>query len=221
MPKVGLNPYALGMRLFQHIKDMEDKGCYSFDYRFHQPDEVKRKKYDQSKHTGDDYILRVRENYNDFTFINTFIDQEFLTAHNLFVTGTRFNRQRMSMEYYIKSKKAEDYKQMVIDTLYHPPVINVEPANSKNGILYLNHLFENKPLKTDYIENTMIGIEYLWGGPVHLETSEPAMEGPSAGARPNFWDPASQPAAPPKPQKVNWKRMLYVMENRKLHKREL
>ena len=220
MPKVGLNPYALGMRLFQHIKDMEDRGCYSFDYELLK-DEVEKKKFNKAKDSGSDYILKVRENFNDFTFINSFIDQEFVTAHNLFVAGKRFNNERMSIEYYIKSKKAEDYKEMLVDTLYHPPEIFVDLSLTKNGVLYLNHKFESKPLKTDYIENTMIGIEYLWGGPVHLETSEPATSGKTAAAYANFWDPSSRQTEEKKPEPVKWKRMLYIMENRKLHKREL
>ncbi len=220
MPKVGLNPYALGMRLFQHIKEMEDKGCYSFDYMFLK-DEVKKKKYNKKKASGGDAILKIRENFNDFTFINTFIDQEFIAKHNLFVAGKRFNNKRMTWQYFIKSKRAEDYRDMIIDTLYHPPEVSVNRANSKNGVLYLDHAFENKPLKTDYIENTMIGIEYLWGGPVHLETSEPVMSGKAATAYSNFWDPASAKSGEQKPVEIKWKRMLYIMENRKLHKREL
>ncbi len=221
MPKVGLNPYALGMRLIQHIRDMEDKGRYAFEYRLLN-DEVQKKRFDHKKGSGDEYILKVRENFNDFTFINTFIDQEFVTAHDLFVAGKRFNTERMSWEYYIKSKKAEDYREMVIDTLYHPPEIFVDLSHTQNGVLYLNHRFEGKPLKLDYIENTMIGIEYLWGGPVHLETSEVAASVEPAAAFANFWDPAASQAPAQKPGgELKWKRMLYVMENRKLHKREL
>jgi len=220
MPKVGLNPYALGMRLFQHIKDMEDRGCYSFDY-FLLKDQIGKKKFDQNKNTGAEYILKIRENFNDFTFINSFIDQDFVTEHNLFVAGKRFNNARMSIEYYIQSKKSEDYKKMIVDTLYHPPEISVDISRTKNGILYLNHKFENKPLKVDFIENTMIGIEYLWGGPVHLETSEPALAGKTATNYANFWDPSSQQTEEKKPESIRWKRMLYIMENRKLHKREL
>ncbi|MFA5902611.1 MAG: SpoVR family protein [Desulfobacula sp.] len=220
MPKVGLNPYALGMRLFQHIKDMEDKGRYSFEY-FLLKDEVKKKKFDKAKNSGADYILKVRENFTDFTFINSFIDQDFVNGHNLFVAGKRFNQARMSIEYYIKSKKAEDYKEMLVETLYHPPEISVDISGCKNGVLYLSHKFENKPLKFDFIENTMIGIEYLWGGPVHLETSEPATAGKTAASYANFWDPSSQQTEEKKPEPIKWKRMLYIMENRKLHKREL
>ncbi|MBU0465659.1 MAG: SpoVR family protein [Proteobacteria bacterium] len=220
MPKVGLNPYALGMRLFEHIKDMEDKGCYCFDYILLK-DELKKKNYNQSKNSGDEFILKVRENFNDFTFINTFVDQEFVARHNLFVAGKRFNNSRMSWEYYIKSKKAEDYKEMIIDTLYHPPEIFVDKAFTRDGILYLNHKFENKPLKMDFIENTMMGIEYLWGGPVHLETSEPAASGQAATSYASFWDPGSPKIYGSKPEPVKWKRMVYMMENRKLSKKEV
>jgi len=218
MPKVGLNPYALGMRLFEQIKQMEDRGCYSFDYMFLN-DEIKKKKYNHGNNSGDEFILNVRENFNDFTFINTFVDQAFVDRHHLFVAGKRFNQTRMSWEYYIKSKKAADYKEMIIDTLYHPPEIWVDKANTKDGILYLNHTFENKPLKTDFIENTMVGIEYLWGGPVHLETSEPVTSGKAKIDYANFWDPAS-PKIEKKQDPVKWKRMVYVMKNRKLSKQE-
>jgi len=220
MPKVGLNPYALGMRLFEHIKDMEDKGCYCFDYIFLK-DEIKKKNYNQSKNSGNEFILKVRENFNDFTFINTFVDQEFIAGYNLFVAGKRFNNARMSWEYYIKSKKVQDYKEMIIDTLYHPPEIFVDKAGTKDGVLYLNHKFENKPLKMDFIENTMMGIEYLWGGPVHLETSEPVTSGQTATNLPNFWDPASVKTDGKKSGPVKWKRMVYVMKNRKLSKQEV
>ena len=222
MPKVGLNPYALGLRMFQYIKDMEDKGCYSFDYLFLH-DEVKRKKYNTNKNSGSKFILDVRDNFNDFTFINTFINQEFIDNHKLFVTGKYLDRSSMTWKYYIKSKKAQDYKQMVIDTLYHPPEISVDQANTKEGILYLNHRFENRPLKIDYIENTMIGIEYLWGGPVHLETSEPVISKKSGVNYANLFDPkASGKKSIDKPlEDIRWKRMRYVIEDRKLHKREL
>ncbi len=220
MPKVGLNPYALGMRLFEHIKDMEDKGCYSFDYMFLK-DEIKKKNYNQSKNSGDEFILKARENFNDFTFINTFVDQEFVARHNLFVAGKRFNNPRMSWEYYIKSKKAQDYKEMIIDTLYHPPEIFVDKAFTRDGILYLNHKFENKSLKMDFIENTMMGIEYLWGGQINLETSEPVISGQTATNYANFWDPGSLKTDEKKLEPVKWKRMVYVMENRKLSKKEV
>jgi len=223
MPKVGFNPYALGMRLFQHLEEMEDRGCYSLDY-FRTRDEGKRKKYDAKKASGREYIFKIRETLNDFSFINTYVDQEFIHRHKLFVAGKRFNPERMTWQYYIKSKKARDYKEMIINSLYHPPQIHVDLEKTKDGILYLTHAFEGKGLKVDYIENTMVGIEYLWGGAVHLETSEAVLAPPTEhNAYTNFWDPTagSGAAQPDPPKEVQWKRVRYVMENRKLKKQEV
>ncbi|MBF0258011.1 MAG: SpoVR family protein [Desulfamplus sp.] len=236
MPKVGLNPYALGMRLFYHIADMEDRGCYSWDY-INTHDELKRKKYNSSvkysssegiySKKGFDRIFSLRENLCDFTFINSYIDQEFMNKHKLFVSGKRLNKERMTWQYYIKSRKAEAYKEMLIDTLYHPPIITVNHEKTAQGPLYLVHKFEGKPLKVDYIENTMIGLEYLWGRSVRLETSEPSASKDTSHQRfVNYWNPPA-PAAPAssqakqEPQAIVWKRVLYVMENRKLIKREI
>ena len=221
MPKVGLNPYALGMRLFEHIRGMEDKGRYSFAY-FLLRDAVLKEKYDQHKNTGQSFIFKVREDMDDFTFINHFLEQEFVDRHRLFVAGKRINNQNMTWQYYIKSKKADDYKQMVINTLYHPPDIRIDAEKTKDGILYLDHRFENKPLKSDFIENTMIGIEFLWGGPVHLETSEPKSATQLDPRYTNFWDPSAQGSLPEPPAlPIEWKRVRYIIKDRKLHKQEL
>ncbi|MFO7885686.1 MAG: SpoVR family protein [Desulfobacteraceae bacterium] len=222
MPKVGLNPYALGMRLLYHIRDMGDRGCYSFDY-FFQRDEVKRKKYNNTAYQGRgmDLLFAVRENMCDFTFVNQFIDQDFVNRHRLFVSGKRLNRAKMAWEYYVKSRNADDYRDMIIDTLYHPPVITVDHEKTQHGPLYLIHKFEGKPLKKDFINNTMVGIEYLWGGPVKLETFEPVKD--PSGSKPgvDFWHP-SFPAQPKKEKpSVTWKKVLYIMGDRKLQKREM
>ncbi len=222
MPKVGLNPYALGLRIFQNIKEMEDRGCYSMDFLFLK-DEQARKQYNREKKSGDKYIFSVRENFNDFTFINRFIDQDFVTKHKLFVAGKYLDKSVMRWKYYIKSKKARDYKEMVTDTLYHPPQISVDRASTKDGVLYLNHKFENKPLKIDYIENTMIGIEYLWGGPVHLETSEPVVPKKAEASYANYWDPVAgvTKITKKKSDDIKWKRVRYMVKNRKFRKQEL
>jgi stage V sporulation protein R len=128
----------------------------------------------------------------------------------------------MTWQYYIKSKKVHDYKQMVINTLYHPPDIRIDGEKTKDGVLYLDHRFENKPLKQDFIENTMIGIEFLWGGPVHLETSEPKNKANIDPRYTNFWDPSAPGASPEAAiSPIEWKRVRYVIKDRKLHKQEL
>jgi len=86
--------------------------------------------------------------------------------------GKRLNEEKGTVEYYIKSRKAADYKQMLIDSLYHPPRIVVDQDKTDEDSLYLRHYFEGKQIYKNYIPDTLLGIEYLWGGRVHLETTE-------------------------------------------------
>ncbi len=169
LSKVGLNPYAIGWRLFMHIEDMANKGKYSNDYRRLNSID-KRDEYNSKAGKGLDFIFKVRENYCDQTFLNTFIDQEFVDKHKLMVVGQRINPSKNRKEYYVKSRKMKDYKNMIIDSLYHPPYVKF--TTKSDGTLYLNHKFEEKELYRDYIANTMIGLEYLWGSKVQLETME-------------------------------------------------
>lgn len=206
LPRVGLNPYAIGLRLFKYIEEKSNKGKFSYEFE-KLKDSEQRDNYDQQKSSGLETILNVREEFCDFTFLNNFIDQEFVTKNKLFVTGRRLNQSKMTWEYYIKSKKYQDYLKMMNESLYHPPNIEIAPDKGKDGSLYLNHAFEGKPLVQDYIKNTLFGISYLWGDTVQLETSEvesiPPMEGPD--------DEIDE-------TDIEWKRVVYKMEEKELTK---
>ena len=219
LPRVGLNPYALGMRLFYHIEKMADKGRYEYKYQ-RTKDQKQRKAYDAKTNGGKDYIFNVREKFCDSVFINHFLDQEFITKHRLFVAGKRLNKQKMVWEYYVKSRKRKDYLKMIEDTLYHPPHIIVDPKNDHRTSLYLLHDFEGKPLVKEFIANTLMGIEYLWGGPVKLETKEVIpMSKVSDGGLLSLYGPALP--EPEEEPKIEWRRVLYTMENKKLTRKEL
>ena len=219
MPRVGLNPYALGMRLFSYIEEIADKGKYSIEFkRLHDAEE--REQFDTHTGQGQDFIFKVRENLCDFMFVNSFVEQDFVTRHKLFVAGKRLNTAKMVWEYYVKSRKAEDYRQMLIDSLYHPPHIEIDMEKSNNNTLYLMHNFEEKPLVSEFIANTMLGIEYLWGGPVQLETSEILSRPSSQGQNsfPGSLIPMKEENTEPE---VKWQRVLYTMEKRKLSKKTI
>ncbi len=201
MPRVGLNPYALGLRLFEYVEEMADKGKLSFKFQ-RIADDRQRRHYDADTGTGKDMIFQVRENLCDYLMVVNFLDQDFVNKHKLFVAGKRLNLERMVWEYYVKSRKAEDYRQMILDSLYHPPYIEVDrEKTAANGTLYLVHHFEGKPLYRDFVPNTMLGIEYLWGGPVKLETTELVKSKDK--------------------KEINEHRMLYTMEKKKFSFRNL
>jgi stage V sporulation protein R len=214
MPRVGLNPYALGMRMFEFIADQGDTGRYSLAFR-RLTDAGERDRYDRHAGDGRGLIFKVRENLNDFLFINTFIDQDFLNRFRLFVAGRRLNQARGVWEIYVKSRSAEAYRAMLLDSLYHPPWIEVDRKQTGNGALCLVHRFEGKPLVREFIANSLLGVEYLWGKPVTLETSEavradpaPGASGPS-GARVTLNEERRR-------LELQWRRVRYTMQERKL-----
>jgi stage V sporulation protein R len=149
-------------------------------------------------------------------FINTFVDQDFVDAYKLFVAGKRLNRQKGVWEYFVESRDAAQYRQMLLDSLYHPPFIVVDKQKSENGCLYLNHHFEEKPLIKEFIHNTMLGIEYLWGGSVKLETTEMVENSRNQTSSATYYTTyggEEEQASEKEPQYV---RVVYTMEKRQL-----
>jgi stage V sporulation protein R len=208
LPRVGLNPYALGMRLFEHILDLAEKGRYSLEFR-RLTDATARARYDTRAGGGMPFIFGIRENLSDFLFINTFVEQDFVDRHRLFVAGRRLNPERKSWEIYVRSRSAEDYRAMLLEQLYHPPSIHIDTAKSQNGTLYLVHRFEGKPLVREFIGNTLLGIEFLWGKPVQLETSEVVR---------SEAEPTGASGEDPPAREIAWERVLYTMKERKLER---
>lgn len=210
MPRVGMNPYALGMRLMYQLKDMGDKGRTGYD--FHRlSDARQRKEFDAKTEQGDDFLFKVRSNYCDYLFIKEFVDQDFTNRYDLFVTGKRLDPQRMVWQYYVKSRDAREYRDMVLASLYHPPHIEIAPERGEDGSLYLVHHFEGKQLVSEYIANTMVGIEYLWGAPVQLETSEAVIEQTRGTAGKEGGEEAD----------ITWQRVVYTMKEKTLTRQVL
>ncbi|MGW8193833.1 MAG: SpoVR family protein [Desulforhopalus sp.] len=206
MPRVGLNPYALGMRLFYFLESEAESGKISYDYQ-RIANSHRRNKYHAGTGQGKAFIFDVRENFCDSMFVNNFINQDFVDKYRLFVVDKWLDKKRMVWKYYIKSKKAEDYKKMVLDSLYHPPAItiNVDDDNT----LTLNHVFEGKPLYREYISATLMGVEYLWGRKVCLYTYEPELVKKEAGKK------QAKPADGAD-DKIRWRRYKYTMKDRKM-----
>ncbi len=166
----------------------------------------------QKPGSGPDHVFKVRQEFNDFLFINTFVDQDFVDRHKLFVVGKRLNSPKGVWEYFVQSRSAEKYRQMLLDSLYHPPFIEVEEKRTDESCIYLIHHFEGKQLVPEFIPNTMLGIEYLWGGAVKLETTElveASSESRTNGYGAHSADSGNEPAE---------RRVLYTMKDRKISK---
>jgi len=212
LPRVGMNPYAVGMRLFKYLEAKANRGMLSFDFE-KIGDLEARKVYDRKLGKGLDYIFAVRAFSSDSTAINQFIDQDFVNEFNLFVTGKRINKGRTAWEYYVKSRKASDYQKKMQESLYHPPIIKVDHENTHNsGTLNLFHVFEGKELVKEYIHNTMLGIEFLWGGKVVLDTQEidsSSLQEMNREDLEKYYQEAEK-------IKFKWQKIRYTMDNRQL-----
>ena len=169
----------------------------------------------QKRVRAQDHVFKVRQELNDFLFINTFIDQDFVDRHKLFVVGKRLNSAKGVWEYFVESRSAEKYRQMLLDSLYHPPFIEVDEKWTDESCIYLSHHFEGKQLVPEFVPNTMLGIEYLWGGAVKLETTELAEAG--AESRTNGYSTPSADSG----KKPAERRVLYTMKDRKISKEVL
>ena len=210
MRRIGLNPYALGMHMFCFLENMADKGRISSGYR-RLRDRTSRDTYDNGAGQGQDFIFNIRRTYCDSMFVADYITQDFIDEHELFVAGRKLNEQRMAWQYYVKSRSAEDYRDMVLDSLYHPPAIEFETTPENH--LHLHHLFEGKPLVRDYIAGTMLGIEYLWGDQVILDTFEPFKK---EVAR----DTGDAVKTETPRQEIGWNKVRYKMRDRQLSREE-
>ena len=202
--RIGLNPYAIGLRLFQYIRRMANEGRLNYNFQIESNIE-KRELFDKKLDEGLDFIFKIRKNFSDFTFLNTFVDQDFVNNYDLFVVGKRLNEQKGTIEYYIKSRKSEDYKNMLINSLYHPPFISVDAAKTNESNLYLVHHFESKQLVKDYVPDTLIGIEFLWGAQVQLETTEIYKKGTSDDGK----------------DELEYRKVLYTVKDKKVEKQTI
>ena len=173
---IGLNPYIGFKRLYEFIEGMAMKGKLSAEYQLLEDAEA-RKNFDKKlgEDAGKNTLLEIRKNLNDSMLVNFLSDddfQDFVDKHNLFVAGRRLNPDKLVIEIYIKSRSGREYRKMLNDSLYHPPSILINEDKSREGELYLDHVFEGRTLVTEYIPAVLMGLSYLAGNTISLETTE-------------------------------------------------
>ena len=213
-PRLGLNPYGIGMRLFEFIEKLAREGKLSYGFQLIKDLEA-RKRYDQK--LGEEYgkkvLFEARRNFDDYMLVNFLSDddfQDFVSRHNLFVAGFRPSQKRRGFaEVYIKSRSGKKYRDMLNKSLYHPPYVVINEDKGQEGDLYLDHIFEGRSLVTKYIPQVLIGLAYLAGGRVKLETTEFEVE--QASHRRQFHDPDAE---------IEYKklRVLYACDKKKVER---
>lgn len=163
-----LNPYKLGVELLRDIEDRWNKGKFGKEWE-EEDDMERRDSWDKELGLGIEQIFRVRRLYNDVTFIDEFLTEDFASRSKMFTYG--YNRR--SGHWEIESREFEEIKRRLLDSLtnFGQPFIYVRDANFRNrSELLLHHRFEGTELRVDYAQEVLRALYRIWRRPVNLET---------------------------------------------------
>ncbi|MEM7205580.1 MAG: SpoVR family protein [Planctomycetota bacterium] len=165
-----INPYKVGVELFRHIEDRWNRGKFGPEYDRCDDDETKRK-WDKQLGLGREKIFQVRKIYNDVTFIDSFVEEEFAREQKLYVYGMNPSTGR----YEIVDRDYRKVKKQLLNALtnFGNPIIYVADANYRNrGELYLYHDWTGVDLQFDFALQTLRNVHAMWRRPVHIESRE-------------------------------------------------
>jgi len=165
-----LNPYKLGYELFHDIERRWNKGRFGREYE-ECTDIDERARWDTGAGEGREKIFQVRKIYNDMTFIDDFLTEEFCREQKLFT----FAHNERTGNYEVADRGFQAIKEKLLFQLTNmgQPYISVEDANYENrGELYLMHRFDGVPLRVDYAKATLENLCKLWTRPTHLQTMD-------------------------------------------------
>jgi stage V sporulation protein R len=168
----GYNPYKVGIELLRDIEERWNKG--QFGREWEQCDDIReRKQWDKKLGLGRQKIFEVRKVYNDVTFIDEFMTEDFCVRNKLFVY--KFNKKTNKFEVDTRDFKAIKQQLLFHMTNFGQPIIRIEDANFENrGELLMTHLHEGIDMQPDFMTETLKNIYKIWSRPVNLTT---AMDG--------------------------------------------
>ena len=163
-----LNPYKLGYELFHDIEERWDRGRHGPDYEAC-TDWQARRHWDTGAGEGREKIFQVRAIYNDMTFIDEFLTEEFCREHRLFTYA--WNERTGNWEIDSRSfRKIRETLLFSLTNMGHPRITVVDANWDNRGELYLKHHFDGVPLRLDYARATLENLHRIWTRPVHVQT---------------------------------------------------
>ena len=164
----GFNPYKVGIELFRNIQERWDRGQFGRDWD-ECNDRSAKANWDTKSGMGMEKIFQVRRNYNDVTFIDEFLTEDFCIQNKLFVY--KFNSKMKRFEIDSRELKAIKSKLLFQLTNMGHPIISVIDSNFENREeLLLNHLHEGVDLEINYMKETLKNIYAIWKRPVNVVT---------------------------------------------------
>ncbi len=163
-----LNPYKLGVELFHDIEDRWNRGRHGPEFEACD-DMAQRKAWDTGEGKGLEKVFDVRRVYNDLTFVDEFLTEDFCRRFGFFTYGY----DPRTRQYLIRSRDFQQVKQQLLYMLTNAgnPRITVIDGNHANaGELMLQHDFDGMELDRGYAERTLANVARVWTRPVNLRT---------------------------------------------------
>lgn len=164
-----INPYKLGVELYRDIQERWDRGMYGSEWE-NCTSMSERESWDRQHGKGMEKIFQVRKLYNDVSFIDEFLTEDFVERQNLYTFG--YNPK--SKRWEISSREFSEIKRKLLDQLtnFGQPFISVRDANFRNrSELLLHHRVLGEPLRLDYARDVLRNLHRIWKRPVFIETS--------------------------------------------------
>jgi stage V sporulation protein R len=156
----GLNPYHLGLRVWEDIKR-----------RYDEPSKEEAAELGPGHPNGTAKLFEVREADRDVSFLRRHLTERLLRELNLFEFETRGDDIVVSQVADADGWRA--VKQTLLQNIgmNTMPVIKVTDADyGNNRTLYLVHDHDGRDLQLDYAEKTLNYVQRLWQHDVALET---------------------------------------------------
>jgi stage V sporulation protein R len=157
----GLNPYHLGLKLWDEIKRTHDD-----------PTPAEIAEHGRPTRSGHDAIFAVREVDRDVSFLRRFLSEKVMRELDL------FQHEPKGEDIVVSKVSDPDGWRDVKETLLHTigtgsiPVIRITDADfGGNRTLLLAHEHDGRDLLLEYAERTLAYLHRLWGREVSLESS--------------------------------------------------
>lgn len=155
----GLNPYHLGLKIWDDIKRRHDD-----------PTKEEIEKYGKPTKTGMQKIFEVREVDRDASFIRQYLTEELMREMDIFQHDQKGDDRVIS---HVSDK--EGWKQIrntLIANVGMGSVPSIKIMDSNHGgnrTLLLKHFHDGRDLQLEYAEKTLRHVFELWGNPVAME----------------------------------------------------
>ncbi|MCY7782271.1 stage V sporulation protein SpoVR [Bacillus sp. FSL H8-0515] len=153
--KTGINPYYLGLKIFEDIEE-----------RYNNPTE-EMKKMGVQPDSGREKMFEVREIESDISFIRNYLTKDLVMREDLYLF------QKQGRDYKVVDKEWKSVRDQLVSMRVNGgfPYLTVNDGDyMKNNELYIKHWYEGIELDLKYLEKVLPYLFQLWGRSVHIES---------------------------------------------------